>query len=152
MKTQISHHAKNISFKTSSKRNQNPSSYYNSITNLRFQHKPKYHLPKIFIEKQTYQIEAKIRQAAILYNESKHNILALVGKSNKNFKSRCSTYTCQSLRLACAMTLWETIYELCFPVAVIKGEKVGQIDIIYVRGKFRQSTLGKILTGLNFLC
>ncbi len=40
------------------------------------------------------------------------------------------------------MTLWETIYEQCFPVAVIKGEKVGQIDIIYVRGKFRQSTLG----------
>jgi hypothetical protein len=40
------------------------------------------------------------------------------------------------------MTLWETNYEQCFPVAVIKGEKVGQIDIIYVRGKFRQSTLG----------
>jgi len=28
-----------------------------------------------------------------------------------------------------------------FP-GVIKGEKVAQIDIIYVRGKFRQSTLG----------
>jgi len=40
------------------------------------------------------------------------------------------------------MTLWETNYEQCFPVAVIKGEKVGQIDIICVRGKFRQSTLG----------
>jgi hypothetical protein len=40
------------------------------------------------------------------------------------------------------MTLWETNYEQCFPVGVIKGEKVGQIDIIYVRGKFRQSTLG----------
>jgi hypothetical protein len=25
------------------------------------------------------------------------------------------------------MTLWETIYEQCFPVAIIKGEKVGQI-------------------------
>jgi hypothetical protein len=37
------------------------------------------------------------------------------------------------------MTLWETIYEQCFPVDVIKGEKVGQID--NVRGKFRQSTL-----------
>jgi hypothetical protein len=33
----------------SSKRNQNPSTYYNSITNLKFQHKPKYHLPKILI-------------------------------------------------------------------------------------------------------
>jgi hypothetical protein len=33
----------------SSKRNQNPSQYLNSITNLKFQHKPKYHLPKILI-------------------------------------------------------------------------------------------------------
>jgi hypothetical protein len=33
---------KNIIFQKSSKRNQNPSSYYNSIiTNLKFQHKPK---------------------------------------------------------------------------------------------------------------
>jgi hypothetical protein len=66
----------------------------------------------------------------------------LVGKANKNFKSRPSIYTCESLRFACAMTLWTTNYEQCFPVGVIKGEKVGQIDIIYVRGKFRQSTLG----------
>jgi len=51
MKTQISHHAKNIIFKKSFKRNQNPSRYYNSITNLKFEHKPKYHLSKIFIEK-----------------------------------------------------------------------------------------------------
>jgi hypothetical protein len=36
--------------KKSSKRNQNPSrSYYNSITNFKFQHKPKYHLSKILI-------------------------------------------------------------------------------------------------------
>ncbi len=35
----------------SSKRNQNPSRYYNSITNLKFQHKPKYHLSKILISK-----------------------------------------------------------------------------------------------------
>ncbi len=34
-------------FKNSSKRNQNPSRYYNYITNLKFQHKPKYHLSKI---------------------------------------------------------------------------------------------------------
>jgi hypothetical protein len=34
--------------KKSSKRNQNPSRYHNSIiTNLKFQHKPKYHLSKI---------------------------------------------------------------------------------------------------------
>jgi hypothetical protein len=31
------------------KRNQNPSRYYNSIANLKFQHKPKYHLSKILI-------------------------------------------------------------------------------------------------------
>jgi hypothetical protein len=38
---------KNIIFiKKISKRNQNPSRYYNSITNLKFQHKPKYHLSK----------------------------------------------------------------------------------------------------------
>ncbi len=36
--------------KTSSQRNQNPSTYHNSIiTNLKFQHKPKYHLSKILI-------------------------------------------------------------------------------------------------------
>jgi hypothetical protein len=36
-------------FKKSPKRNQNPSSHYNIITNLKFQHNPKYHLSKIVI-------------------------------------------------------------------------------------------------------
>jgi hypothetical protein len=40
---------KNVTFKKSSKRNQNPSRYYNSVTNIKFQHKPKYHLSKILI-------------------------------------------------------------------------------------------------------
>jgi hypothetical protein len=40
---------KNIIFKKSSKRNQNLSRYYNFITNLKFQHNPKYHLSKILI-------------------------------------------------------------------------------------------------------
>jgi hypothetical protein len=42
---------KNIIFKIKNplKKNQNPSKYYNSITNLKFQHKPKYHLSKILI-------------------------------------------------------------------------------------------------------
>jgi hypothetical protein len=31
------------------KKNQNPSSYYNSISNLKFQHKPQYRLSKILI-------------------------------------------------------------------------------------------------------
>ncbi len=41
---------KNIMSKKYSKRNQNPSRYYNSIiTNLKFHHKPKYHLSKILM-------------------------------------------------------------------------------------------------------
>jgi hypothetical protein len=40
---------KKIIFKKSCKRNQNPSRYYNSVTNLKFQHKPKYQLSKILI-------------------------------------------------------------------------------------------------------
>jgi len=45
--------SENIMFKKSSKKNQNPSRYYyNSIiTNLKFQHKPKYHLSKILVYK-----------------------------------------------------------------------------------------------------
>jgi hypothetical protein len=39
----------NIIFKKSPARNQNASRYYNSVTNLKFQHKPKYHLSKILI-------------------------------------------------------------------------------------------------------
>jgi hypothetical protein len=43
METQNILPCKNIIFKKSSKRKQNPSRYYNSIiTNLKFQHKPKY--------------------------------------------------------------------------------------------------------------
>jgi hypothetical protein len=42
---------KNIIFKKPSKRNQNPSRYYNSLTDLKFQHKPKYHLSKILTSK-----------------------------------------------------------------------------------------------------
>jgi predicted translin family RNA/ssDNA-binding protein len=38
----------NLQKKTST-RNQNPSRYHNSITNLKFQHKPKYHLSKILL-------------------------------------------------------------------------------------------------------
>jgi hypothetical protein len=35
--------------KNSSHRNQNPSRYHNSITNFKFQHKPKYQLSKILV-------------------------------------------------------------------------------------------------------
>jgi hypothetical protein len=40
---------KNKGFKKSSKRNQDASRYYNSVTNLKFQHKPKYQLSIILI-------------------------------------------------------------------------------------------------------
>jgi hypothetical protein len=40
---------KNIIFKKSSKANQNPSRDYNSLTNLKFQHKPNYSFSKILI-------------------------------------------------------------------------------------------------------
>jgi len=43
METQI------LASKNPLKRNQNPSRYYNFTTNLKFQHKPKYHLSKILI-------------------------------------------------------------------------------------------------------
>jgi hypothetical protein len=54
METQILfHHAKiYIIFppkKTPFERNQNPSRYYNSTTNPKFQHMPKYDLPKILM-------------------------------------------------------------------------------------------------------
>ncbi len=40
---------KNIIFKKSSKRSQNPSKYCNFVNNLKLQHKPNYHLSKILI-------------------------------------------------------------------------------------------------------
>jgi hypothetical protein len=42
---------KNLIFKKSSKRNQNLSKYYNFVTNLKFQHKPKY----IIFQKSSYK-------------------------------------------------------------------------------------------------
>jgi hypothetical protein len=88
-KLKIFHPCKNIIFKKSSKRNQNPSRYYNSIiTNLKFQlHKPKYHYSKILIKKIDLLLLLPRGQNPlsyyILYNEYKHNFLALVGKSNE---------------------------------------------------------------------
>jgi hypothetical protein len=46
METQIFHHAK-IYLKKTLYKKPNPSRYYKSITNLKFHHKPKYHLSKI---------------------------------------------------------------------------------------------------------
>jgi len=74
---------KNIIFQKSSKRNQNPSRYYDSITNLKFQHKPKYHLSKTLVSKLDLLPRGQHPLTVIPYNESKHNILALVGENNK---------------------------------------------------------------------
>jgi hypothetical protein len=49
MKTQIFHHAKILSSKNPFKKTKKPSRYHSSITNLKFQHKPRYHLSKILI-------------------------------------------------------------------------------------------------------
>jgi hypothetical protein len=75
-------------FKKSSKTNQNPSGYYDFITNLKLQHKSKYHLSKISYKNRPINyLGAKIPPAIILYNESKqNNILALVGKVNKTLQ------------------------------------------------------------------
>jgi hypothetical protein len=86
---------KNINLqKKSSERNQNLSRYYynNSIiANLKFQHNPKYQSfknPHIKIYRPIIIIinlprGPKSLKAIILYNESKHNILALADKANK---------------------------------------------------------------------
>ncbi len=47
--TQIFDHAKNVMFKESSKGNQKSFKILHSTTNLKFQHKPRYHLSKILI-------------------------------------------------------------------------------------------------------
>ncbi len=74
---------KNIIFKKSSKRNQDPSSYHNSITDCKFQHKP-------IFQKSSYESSRHIIYRGqnplsyyILCNESKHNFLAYKGKANK---------------------------------------------------------------------
>ncbi len=90
METQIFHHAKIQSSKKSSKRNQNLSSCYNLITNLKFQHKPKYHLSKNAHIKIDLLLPRGHNPLSyyILSNESKHNILAfLVGKANNKPKA-----------------------------------------------------------------
>jgi hypothetical protein len=46
IETEIFHRSKIYSSKNPLKETKNPSRYYNCITNLKFQHKPKYHLSK----------------------------------------------------------------------------------------------------------
>jgi hypothetical protein len=86
----------NIIFKKSSlKKNQNPSRYYTTITNLKFQHKPKYHLSK----KSSYKKELDLLllllprgQNPLSYYYSIMNLntipLPLVGKARKKKKKK----------------------------------------------------------------
>jgi len=71
----------NIIFKKSSKRSQNPSRYYNSITNLSFNTSQNivFQNPHIKID-----LLPRGQNPLSYYNESKHNILA---KANKIIKS-----------------------------------------------------------------
>jgi hypothetical protein len=87
------HHAKIylIFFKKSSKRNQNPSRYYyNSIiTNLKFQHECKMSSFKnahIQVDPLLLLLPGRGQNPLsyyILYNESKHNILAKLGRQGQ---------------------------------------------------------------------
>jgi hypothetical protein len=63
-----------ISKKKSFIRNQNPSRYHNSITNLQ---------KSSYKNRPTTTPGAKIPEATVLHNETKHNIVALVTRANK---------------------------------------------------------------------
>jgi hypothetical protein len=91
METQIFHHAKNILLinlsTKSSKRNQNPSRYHNSITNLKFQHKPKissFKNPHIKINRPIIYLGGP-KSLRLLYSIMNLNTISLplVGKANK---------------------------------------------------------------------
>ncbi len=73
---------KDIIFKKSSKRNQNPSRYHNSITKSQVSTQAKissFKNPHIKID----ILPRGQNRLKLLYTESKHNILALVDKANK---------------------------------------------------------------------
>jgi hypothetical protein len=79
---------KNIIFKKSSRRNQNPSRNYNSmITNLKFQHKPKYHLSKKnpHIKIDLLLLPRGPKSIKLLYSVMNLNTISLplVGKAKK---------------------------------------------------------------------
>jgi hypothetical protein len=69
--------------KKSSKRNQNPSRYSNSINKSSFNTSQNIIFQKSFYKNRPTTYGPKSLKLTILYNEFKHNILALVGKANK---------------------------------------------------------------------
>jgi len=90
MKTQIFHHAKNKIFKKiSSKRNQNPSRYYNSITNLKISSTPakisSFKNPQIKIDLLLLLLPSRgqnpLSYYTLVMNLNTIILLALVGKA-----------------------------------------------------------------------
>ncbi len=93
METQIFSPWQNIIFKKSSKRNQNPSRYYNSLTNLKFQHKPKYNLSKILLKNRP--ITEGPKSLELLYSIKNLNTISLPSwtrpiNRSPPFRSPCS--------------------------------------------------------------
>jgi len=81
----------NIIYKKSSTRNQNAFRYYNSVTNLKFQHKPKYHLSN-HIKIGLLLPRGQNTLSYCTHNESEHNFLAYQGKANKNIAMHLSLF------------------------------------------------------------
>jgi hypothetical protein len=99
METQIFHHAKIKIFKNFSKRNQNPSRYYNSITKSQVSTQAKISSFKNLHTEIELLLPSR-GQNTILYNESKHNIPTLVGKANKAFQMTFQIlFICQNMTL-----------------------------------------------------
>jgi hypothetical protein len=95
---------KNIIFKKSYKTNQNPSRYYNFITNLKFTTQAKrssFKNPHIKID---LLPRAKISKANILYIEPKHNII-----QKFSYKKRLITWGPKSLKLLYSILNLNTI-------------------------------------------
>jgi hypothetical protein len=88
METQIFHHAKILSSKNPLKETKNPSRYIITlcITNLKFQHKSKYHLSRILIK---IDVLPRVQTPLTDYtlNESKNNIL---GQQTNSTSNKCA--------------------------------------------------------------
>jgi hypothetical protein len=108
---------KNIVLKKSSIRNQNPSSYCNSRTNLRFQHKPKYHQPW---RKEREKREERERR------KKERNVQV---SSNKRERERERGCVCVCVWRDCvgsmSMTVEETVLSLPdLPVQLLRCHKI----------------------------
>ncbi len=91
METQIFHHAKIQSSKKSSKRNQNPSKHYNSITNLKFQHKARissFKNPHIKID---LSVTQRSKSVKLLYSIMNLNTISLPRQAKANKRKKTPT-------------------------------------------------------------